>query len=137
MSLGYVFLIVCLISTIPHLTIFRDRVQVLIKAIQYSCEGIKSAFVSEVAFRQELLLFIVCVSVLFVLDVSNLERAVMISSLFLVLIVEIVNTAFETTIERISSEQHILSKKVKDLGSAAVFLSLINFLITWMIILTG
>ncbi|WP_250296445.1 diacylglycerol kinase [Wolbachia endosymbiont of Oedothorax gibbosus] len=69
--------------------------------------------------------------------ISNLERAVMISSLFLVLIVEIVNTAFETTIERISSEQHILSKKVKDLGSAAVFLSLINFLITWMIILTG
>ncbi|MDX5462307.1 MAG: diacylglycerol kinase [Wolbachia endosymbiont of Tetragnatha montana] len=79
----------------------------------------------------------VCVSVLFVLDVSNLECAVMISSLFLVLIAEIVNTAFETTIERISSEQHILSKKVKDLGSAAVFLSLINFLITWMIILTG
>nr|WP_281346859.1 diacylglycerol kinase [Wolbachia endosymbiont of Cardiocondyla obscurior] len=105
--------------------------------MQYSCEGIKSAFISEIAFRQELLLFIVCVSVLFVLDVSNLERAVMISSLFLVLIVEIVNTAFETTIERISSEQHILSKKVKDLGSAAVFLSLINFLITWMIILTG
>ncbi|WP_323132831.1 diacylglycerol kinase [Wolbachia endosymbiont of Drosophila pseudotakahashii] len=83
------------------------------------------------------MLFIVCVSILFVLDVSNLERTVMISSLFLVLIVEIVNTAFETTIERISSEQHILSKKVKDLGSAAVFLSLINFLITWMIILTG
>ncbi|OAM06142.1 MULTISPECIES: diacylglycerol kinase [unclassified Wolbachia] len=107
----------------------------LIKAIQYSCEGIKSAFVSEVAFRQELLLFIICVSTLFVLDVSNLERAVMVSSLFLVLIVEIINTAFETIIERISSEQHILSKKVKDLGSAAVFLSLINFLITWMIIL--
>ncbi|WP_425383455.1 diacylglycerol kinase [Wolbachia endosymbiont (group A) of Melieria omissa] len=62
----------------------------LIKAIQYSCEGIKSAFISEIAFRQELLLFIVCVSILFVLDVSNLERAVMISSLFLVLIVEIV-----------------------------------------------
>ncbi|WP_338406260.1 diacylglycerol kinase [Wolbachia endosymbiont (group A) of Longitarsus flavicornis] len=102
-----------------------------------ACEGIKSAFISEIAFRQELLLFIVCVSTLFVLDVSNLERAVMISSLFLVLIMEIVNTAFETTIERISSEQHILSKKVKDLGSAAVFLSLINFLITWMIILTG
>ncbi|WP_319803444.1 diacylglycerol kinase [Wolbachia endosymbiont (group B) of Eucosma cana] len=58
-----------------------------------------------------------------------------ISSLFLVLIVEIINTAFEAIIERISSEQHILSKKVKDLGSAAVFLSLINFLITWMIIL--
>ncbi|KDB19213.1 diacylglycerol kinase [Wolbachia endosymbiont of Glossina morsitans morsitans] len=92
-------------------------------------EGIKSAFISEIAFRQELLLFIVCVSILFVLDVSNLERAVMISSLFLVLIVEIVNTAFETTIGRISSEQQ--------LGSAAVFLSLINFLITWMIILTG
>ncbi|MFT4327879.1 MAG: diacylglycerol kinase [Wolbachia pipientis] len=51
------------------------------------------------------------------------------------LIVEIINTAFETTIERISSEQHALSKKVKDLGNAAVFLSLINFLITWMIIL--
>ncbi|UIP91493.1 diacylglycerol kinase [Wolbachia pipientis] len=113
----------------------KKSITCLIKAIQYSCEGIKSAFVSEVAFRQELLLFIICVSTLFVLDVSNLERAVMVSSIFWVLIVEIINTAFETTIERISSEQHILSKKVKDLGSAAVFLSLINFLIIWMIIL--
>lgn len=115
--------------------IMKKSIIRLVKAIQYSCEGIKSAFVSEVAFRQELLLFIVCVSALSVLDVSNLERTVMVSSLFLVLIVEIINTAFETTIERISSEQHILSKKVKDLGSAAVFLSLINFLIIWMIIL--
>ncbi|MBR9983304.1 MAG: diacylglycerol kinase [Wolbachia endosymbiont of Homalodisca vitripennis] len=113
----------------------KKSISRLIKAIQYSYEGLKSAFISEVAFRQELLLFIVCVSALFVLDVSNLERAVTVSSLFLVLIVEIINTAFETTIERISSEQHILSKKVKDLGSAAVFLLLINFLITWMIIL--
>ncbi|MFT4327971.1 MAG: diacylglycerol kinase [Wolbachia pipientis] len=50
----------------------------LVKAIQYSYEGLKSAFISEIAFRQELLLFIVCVSALFVLDVSNLERAVMV-----------------------------------------------------------
>ncbi len=115
--------------------IMKKSIIRLVKAIQYSFEGIKSAFVSEVTFRQELLLFIVCVSALFVLDVSSLERAVMVSSPFLVLIVEIINTAFEATIERISSEQHILSKKVKDLGSAAVFLSLINFLIIWMIIL--
>ncbi len=67
-----------------------------------------------------------CAPIAFMLDVSKSERAVMIGSLFLVLIIEIINTALETTIERISSKQHALSKKVKDLGSAAVFLSLIN-----------
>ncbi|OCA06718.1 prokaryotic diacylglycerol kinase family protein [Wolbachia endosymbiont of Trichogramma pretiosum] len=60
----------------------KKSITCLIKAIRYSCEGIKSAFISEIAFRQELLLFMVCVSTLFVLDVSNLERTVMVSSLF-------------------------------------------------------
>ncbi|MFL3876642.1 Diacylglycerol kinase [Wolbachia endosymbiont of Trichogramma kaykai] len=62
--------------------IMKKSITRLIKAIQYSCEGIKSAFISEIAFRQELLLFMVCVSTLFVLDVNNLERVVMVSSLF-------------------------------------------------------
>lgn len=115
----------------------KKRIIRLIKAARYSFDGLRSAFASEAAFRQELLLFIVCVPIAFALDVSNLERILMIGSLFLVLIVEIINTAFETTIDRISSKQHALSKKVKDLGSAAVFLSLINALIIWVIILAN
>jgi diacylglycerol kinase (ATP) len=107
----------------------------LVKATIYSFEGFKSAFISEAAFRQELLLFIVCVPITFMLDVSNLERALMMSSVFLVLIIEIINTAFEATIERISNERHALSKKVKDLGSSAIFLSFINAAIIWAIIL--
>ena len=109
----------------------------IIKAVGYSLEGLRAAFASEAAFRQELLLFAICIPIAFMLDVSSLERALMIGSLFGVLIVEIINTAFETTIERISTEQHSLSKKAKDLGSAAVFLSLINVLTIWAVILVG
>ncbi|WP_341807965.1 diacylglycerol kinase [Wolbachia endosymbiont (group E) of Neria commutata] len=115
----------------------KKRIIRLVKAARHSFDGLRSAFASEAAFRQELLLFIVCVPIAFVLDVSNLKRILMIGSLFLVLTVEIINTAFETTIDRISSKQHALSKKVKDLGSAAVFLSLINALIIWVIILAN
>ena len=118
-------------------TVKNTGVMKMIKAVGYSVEGLQSAFASEVAFRQELLLFILCVPIAFMLNVSCLERALMIGSLFGVLIVEIINTAFETTIERISTEQHALSKKAKDLGSASVFLSLINALVIWAIILVG
>lgn len=109
----------------------------IIKAVGYSFDGLRSAFLSEAAFRQELLLFAVSVPIALMIAPTPAEKTLMIGSVFLVLIVEIINTAVETTIERISAERHDLSKKAKDLGSAAVFLSLINALIIWAIIIVG
>ncbi len=109
----------------------------IVKAFGYSIEGLQAIYQSEAAFRQELMLAAVCVPLAFLLEVTALERAVMIGCLFLVLIVEVLNSAFETTIERISGDYHPLSKRTKDMGSAAVFLSLVNMIVVWAIILLG
>jgi len=109
----------------------------LIRATLYSFDGLVSAFVSETAFRQEVALFAILSPLTFVFDVSASERALMVASLMLVLIVEIINTAIEATIERISNERHPLSKKAKDCASAAVFLSLVNAVLVWLLILAG
>ncbi|MFM9890710.1 MAG: diacylglycerol kinase [Rickettsiales bacterium] len=109
----------------------------LIKAFGYSYDGLKAAYASEAAFRQELVLLAVGVSTACLLDVSAIARAVMIGSLLLILLVEIINTAIEATIERISADQHPLSKQAKDLGSAAVLISLVHATVIWVVILTG
>ncbi|MFZ4761289.1 MAG: diacylglycerol kinase [Alphaproteobacteria bacterium] len=109
----------------------------LIKAAGYSLEGLQSAIATEEAFRLELILLVIGTILAFFLDIAAIERALMIASLMLILIVEIVNTAFEVTIERISSDRHALSKRAKDLGSAAVFLAVLNALMVWAIILLG
>jgi diacylglycerol kinase (ATP) len=107
----------------------------IVRAFGYSIHGLKAMYRSEIAFRQELILAAICIPMSFVFHVTALERAVMVGCLFLVLIVEVLNTAFETTIERISGEYHPLSKLTKDMGSAAVFLSLVNMIVVWAIIL--
>lgn len=109
----------------------------IIKAVGYSFDGLRSAFSSEAAFRQELLLFAISMPIALMIAATPTDKALMVGSVFLILIVEIINTAVETTIERISAERHDLSKKAKDLGSAAVFLSLINALMVWAIIIAG
>jgi diacylglycerol kinase (ATP) len=107
----------------------------IIRATGFSFEGLAFAFKSEVAFRQELLLFAVSCVVVLLINIGTLEKALLLSSVFLVLVVEILNTALEIVVERISSEQHLLSKRIKDLGSAAVFLSLLNASVVWAMIL--
>jgi diacylglycerol kinase (ATP) len=109
----------------------------IIKAFGYSVAGLKSAFASEAAFRQELALCAVLMPMALMVDVSVSERALLLASLFLVLMVEIINTAFEAVIERISNEIHPVSKRVKDLGSAAVLLALVNAGVVWAIVLWG
>ncbi len=103
----------------------------LIRAFGYSWDGLKAAYASEVAFRQELVLLAIGVPLACCINVANVERVLMIGSLLLIMLVEIINTALEATIERISTEQHPLSKKAKDLGSAAVLISLVNAAIIW------
>ena len=106
-------------------------------ALHYSMAGLQAAFRHEDAFRKELLLSVLLISASFFLPVSGLGRALMIGSVFLVLIVELLNSAVEAVVDRVSLEHHILSKRAKDVGSAAVLLSLINVVVVWACVLTG
>jgi diacylglycerol kinase (ATP) len=106
----------------------------IIKAFGYSLEGLRAAYATEAAFRQELWLCAVAIPIACWLDVTTVERALLIGSLFLVLIAELLNTAIETIIERISPDIHPLSKKAKDIGSAVVLMSLLGTAGIWGII---
>lgn len=104
-------------------------------ALHYSLDGLKAAYSGEDAFRQETLLAVVLGIVACFLPVGGVARALMIGSLFLVLIVELLNSAVEAAIDRIGLEKHNLSKRAKDIGSAAVFMALTNVLVVWASIL--
>ena len=109
----------------------------IIRAFGYSFDGLKAAFQSEAAFRQELLLVLLLTPVALLLEVSLESKALMIASLFLILMAELVNTAIEAIIDRISEETHPLSKKAKDVGSALVLIAFINAISVWAIIVVG
>ena len=94
-------------------------------ALHYSLAGLRAAFTCEDAFRQEALLAAVLIPASFFLPAGGLGRALMIASVLLVLIVELLNSAIEATVDRVSFELHDLSKRAKDFGSAAVLLSLL------------
>lgn len=106
----------------------------VIKAFANSKEGLRYAL-KEDAFFQELILGLILTIIIFFLDVSKVDKVILFSTILLVLIVEVLNTAIETAIDRISDERHELSKKAKDLGSFAVLLSLINLIVVWLVIL--
>ncbi len=106
----------------------------ILRATKFSAQGLAAAWKNEAAFRQELLLVLVLVPVTFWLGQTALERAVLIGSLFLVLIVELINSAIEAAIDRHGDEQHELSGRAKDIGSAAVFISLLTVATIWGLI---
>lgn len=103
----------------------------LIKAFGYSIQGLKAAFISEPAFVIEIICSFLLLPLACILSLPLVSKALLISSLFLVLIVELINSAIEATVDRISLERHPLAKKAKDIGSAAVLLSLINAGVVW------
>jgi diacylglycerol kinase (ATP) len=105
----------------------------LINAFFFSMSGIRACF-REPAFRQEIFLSVFLVPFSFWLSDSAVERALLIGSLVFVLMMEIINTAIERAIDRISFERHELSKEAKDMGSAAVFLSLVFAGVVWVMI---
>lgn len=100
-------------------------------ATGYSLQGLKAAWTNEAAFRQELLLSIVLSISAFFLPVTTLERVLMISSLLVVLIVELINSAIEAVVDRVSDDWHELSGRAKDIGSAAVLVALLLVLFVW------
>ena len=107
------------------------------RAFHYSLDGFRAAYKYEDAFRQEALLAALLIPVTFFLPVSGIGQALMIASVLLVLIVELINSAIEATVDRVSLDRHHLSKRAKDIGSAAVFLALSNVVIVWVCVLLG
>ena len=107
----------------------------VINAFGYSMQGLRAAFNNEAAFRQELALCVIFVPLAFWLGQTAVERILLIGSLLLVLIIELVNSAIEAIVDRFGSEHHELSGRAKDIGSAAVFISLLNSTIIWGLII--
>lgn len=101
----------------------------------YSMAGLKAAYRGEAAFRQLVLLNLILIPVALLLDVSRVERAVLVGVVFLALIIELLNSAIEATVDRISLELHPLSKQAKDMGSAAQLLALCLIGLVWAVIL--
>ena len=101
----------------------------------YSMQGLKAALRHEAAFRQEAALFVVLAPLGFWLGRTGIERSLLIGSLVLVLIVELLNSAIEAAVNRVGREPHELSGRAKDLGSAAVFLSLLLVVLIWILVL--
>ena len=107
----------------------------LLFACIYSAKGLKACYQSEFAFRLEVWLAIFLIPIGYLLGESEVERVLLIVPVFIVLIVEMLNSAIEAVVDRVSMEHHELSGFAKDVASAAVLLSLIIFLVTWFIIL--
>lgn len=104
-------------------------------ALGYSRAGIAAAWQNEAAFRQEILLAIVAVPLAFYFGKSGVERALLLGSILLILIVEILNSALEAVVDKASPEKNELAKRAKDMGSAAVLFSLLNAATVWACLL--
>ena len=106
-------------------------------ALFYSLDGLAAALKHEDAFRQEVLLALILIPIAICMPVSGFGKALMVASVLLVLIVELLNSGLEAVTDRISLEDHVLAKRAKDLGSAAVMLSLVNVPVVWLLLTLG
>ena len=106
-------------------------------ALFYSLDGFAAAFKYEDAFRLEVLLALILIPLAFSMHISGIGKALLIASVLLVLIVELLNSAIEAITDRVSLENHVLAKRAKDFGSAAVMLSVINVVVVWLLVLGG
>lgn len=109
----------------------------LLNAARYSMDGFVAAFRNEDAFRQESLLAAILIPSAFFVPTTGIGKALLIGSVLLVLIVELINSAIEATVDRISLERHPLAKRAKDIGSATVLLALVNLCAVWGLVLFG
>lgn len=105
-------------------------------AFHYSLSGLKAAYKHEDAFRQETILALIFIPMALLLAIGGLAKALLVGSILIVIIVELVNSAIEATVDRISFEDHRLAKRAKDIGSAAVLIALINAVAMWGLVLT-
>ena len=105
------------------------------KAFDYSLQDVRNIFFDKIAFRIKLAVAVFLISVALLLSVSLIICILLIGSVLLVLIIELLNTAVEAAVNRISTEKHTLSAKAKDAGSAAVLMASINLVVVWGIVL--
>jgi diacylglycerol kinase (ATP) len=109
----------------------------VLRALGASLNGFTGAFREEAAFRQELGLAVIVIPLGLWLGHSGVERALLIGPMLLILIVELLNSAIEATVDRISFERHALAGLAKDIGSAAVFMSFVLLVAVWLLVLLG
>lgn len=114
----------------------KNDLKRVISATKYSIAGICAAWQNEAAFRLEVFVSVILIPAAFFVGQSGTERAVLIFSCFFVLITELLNSAIEAIVDRVGTEHHVLSGRAKDIGSAAVFLSILNLLVIWGIFLS-
>lgn len=115
----------------------KTGLQRLFNAAGYTWDGLRAAFKHEDAFRQEVFLALLLIPLALYLGKSGIERALMIAAVLGVLMVELLNSAVEAAVDRISLEHHLLIKRAKDMGSAAVMIALVNAVVVWALILLG
>lgn len=111
--------------------------QRLWNACGYTLAGLRAAYQHEDAFRTEIHLAVALVPLALWLPATHVGKALLLGSLLLVLIIELLNSAIEAAVDRISLDHHELAKRAKDIGSAAVFISIINMLVVWGLVLTA
>lgn len=107
----------------------------VLNATRYSCQGLKATFQNEPAFREEVLLAFIMIPAALLMDVTQIERILLIAVVVLVLFAELVNSAIEAVVDRIGAEQHELSGRAKDIGSAAVMVTMLLAGYVWLEIL--
>lgn len=113
----------------------KANFQRVVRAAGYSMKGLKSAYLYEAAFRQEVWLSFLLIPLGFYVGDGAVEKILLVGSVLLVLVAELLNSAVEAVVDRIGSEYHELSGRAKDVGSAAVFMAMMIFALTWILIL--
>lgn len=106
----------------------------ILDAFRYTYAGLKAAWINEWAFRLEIILLVVVVPLGLWMGTSSSQRAILIGSYFIIPLTELLNSAIESMVDRIGRERHELSRRAKDMGSAAVFLAICTALMVWLII---
>ena len=112
--------------------LFQRRI---VRSLNYSLQGLRVTFQGEEAFRVEVILAFLLVPLGLFLGETSVERALLVGSVFLVLIVEILNSAIESVVDRFGQEQHQLAGRAKDQASAAVFMALLLVILVWILII--
>ena len=115
----------------------KKGIRRILNAFLYSVDGLAAAFKHEDAFRQEVALALILIPIALSLSVTGTAKCLMVLSLLLVLIVEPLNSGIEAVTDRVSLEDHALAKRAKDLGSAAVMISLVAVPVVWLLVLLG
>lgn len=113
----------------------KNGLERIVRALGYSIAGLKSAYEHEAAIRQEVWLMLILVPLGIYLGSNNIERILLVGVILLVLIVELLNSAIEAAVDHTSIDHHTLAARAKDIGSAAVMMSIVLFFLVWGLIL--